>query len=57
MGGGSFEVYRVAERLGAIDVGIAMGVCVGSMLGDVASRGGTARQRREWLRGSPPRPC
>ena len=49
MGGGSFDVYRVAERLGGIDVGIATGVCVGSMLGDVVSRGGTARQRQEWL--------
>lgn len=49
MGGGSFDVYRVAERLGGIDVGIATGVCVGSMLGDVVSRGGTPRQRQEWL--------
>jgi alkylation response protein AidB-like acyl-CoA dehydrogenase len=49
MGGGSFDVYRVSERLGAIDVGIATGVCVGSMPGDVISRGGTARQRQEWL--------
>jgi alkylation response protein AidB-like acyl-CoA dehydrogenase len=49
MGGGSFDVYRVAERLAAIDVGIATGVCVGSMLGDVVFRGGTEPQRREWL--------
>jgi alkylation response protein AidB-like acyl-CoA dehydrogenase len=49
LGGGAFDVYRVSERLGAIDVGIATGVCVGSMPGDVISRGGTARQREEWL--------
>ena len=49
MGGGSFDVYRVSERLGAIDLGIATGVCVGSMPGDVIFRGGTARQRQEWL--------
>lgn len=49
MGGGSFDVYRVSERLGAIDLGIATGVCVGSMPGDVIFRGGTALQRQEWL--------
>jgi alkylation response protein AidB-like acyl-CoA dehydrogenase len=49
MGGGSFDVYRISERLGAIDLGIATGVCVGSMPGDVIFRGGTARQRQEWL--------
>jgi len=49
MGGGSFDIYRVSEQLGAIDVGIATGVCVGSMPGDVICRGGTAQQRQEWL--------
>jgi acyl-CoA dehydrogenase len=50
IGGGTLDVYRVCEQLAAIDLGIATGVCVGSMPGDVIARGGTAEQKELWLR-------
>jgi alkylation response protein AidB-like acyl-CoA dehydrogenase len=50
IGGGTLDVYRVCEQLAAIDLGIATGVCVGSMPGDVIARGGTAQQKAMWLR-------
>jgi alkylation response protein AidB-like acyl-CoA dehydrogenase len=49
MGGGSFDVYRVTEQLARIDLGIAVGVTVGSLGSDVIARGGTDRQQKEWL--------
>lgn len=50
LGGGCFDVYRVCELLAGIDLGVAVGLCVGSMPGDVISRGGTPAQRDEWPR-------
>lgn len=49
MGGGTFDIYRVSEQLARIDVGIAVGVTVGSLGTDVIARGGTAQQQKEWL--------
>lgn len=49
MGGGAFDVYRVCAQLAGTDLGIAVGLSVGSLGSDVIARGGTARQRAEWL--------
>ncbi len=49
LGGGCFDVYRICEALAAIDLGVAVGVCVGSMPGDVVLRGGTPQQQTDWL--------
>jgi alkylation response protein AidB-like acyl-CoA dehydrogenase len=39
----------VTEQLARIDLGIAVGVTVGSLGSDVIARGGTDRQQKEWL--------
>ena len=49
MGGGAFDVYRVCERMAAIDLGLAT-----SELGDVPRQrpdqvGGTEDQKREYM--------
>ena len=49
MGGGAFDVYRVCAQLAGVDVGIAVGMSVGSLGSDVISRGGTEAQRTRWL--------
>ncbi len=49
MGGGAFDVYRVCAQLAGVDVGIAVGVSVGSLGSDVIARGGTEAQRALWL--------
>ncbi len=49
MGGGAFDIYRVCAQLAGVDVGVAVGVSVGSLGSDVIVRGGTDRQRAEWL--------
>ena len=49
MGGGAFDVYRICDQLARTDLGIAVGVSVGSLAGDVIARGGTPEQRAEWL--------
>jgi alkylation response protein AidB-like acyl-CoA dehydrogenase len=49
IGGGSFDVYLVCAQLAAVDVGLATGLCVGSLGSDVIARGGTEEQRRHWL--------
>jgi alkylation response protein AidB-like acyl-CoA dehydrogenase len=49
MGGGAFDVYRVCAQLAGVDVGIAVGVSVGSLGSDVIARGGTEPQRALWL--------
>jgi alkylation response protein AidB-like acyl-CoA dehydrogenase len=49
MGGGSFDVYRVCERLAAIDVGIATGVLATFLGSDPIVFGGTEEQQAHWL--------
>jgi alkylation response protein AidB-like acyl-CoA dehydrogenase len=49
MGGGSFDVYRVCERLAAIDVGIATGVLATFLGSDPIVFGGTEEQQARWL--------
>jgi len=49
MGGGSFDLYRICERMGGIDVGVATGV-LATFLGSEPIRvGGTPDQRALWL--------
>jgi alkylation response protein AidB-like acyl-CoA dehydrogenase len=49
MGGGSFDVYRVCEKMAAIDVGIATGVLATFLGSDPIVFGGTPEQQELWL--------
>ena len=49
MGGGCFDVYRVCERMAAIDVGIATGVLATFLGSDPIVFGGTEEQQAHWL--------
>ena len=47
MGGGAFDVYRVCERMAAIDLGLATSVLATFLGSDPISVGGTEEQKRE----------
>ncbi len=49
MGGGSFDVYRVCEKMAAIDLGVATGVLATFLGSDPIVFGGTEDQRAHWL--------
>jgi len=49
MGGGSFDVYRVCERLASIDLGVATGVLATFLGSDPIVFGGTLEQQERWL--------
>jgi alkylation response protein AidB-like acyl-CoA dehydrogenase len=49
MGGSAFDVYRVCERMAAIDVGIATSVLATFLGSDPIVVGGTPEQRGLWL--------
>ncbi|MCC6521118.1 MAG: acyl-CoA dehydrogenase family protein [Polyangiaceae bacterium] len=49
MGGGAFDVYRVCEAMGRIDVGIATGVLATFLGSDPICFGGTTEQKARWL--------
>ena len=49
MGGGTFDVYRVCERMAAIDVGVATSVLATFLGSDPIAVGATAEQKKEWL--------
>jgi alkylation response protein AidB-like acyl-CoA dehydrogenase len=49
MGGGAFDVYRVCEAMGRIDVGIATGVLATFLGSDPIVFGGTKDQQKHWL--------
>jgi alkylation response protein AidB-like acyl-CoA dehydrogenase len=49
MGAGSFDLYRISERMGAIDLGIATGVLATFLGSEPISVGGTPEQRARWL--------
>jgi alkylation response protein AidB-like acyl-CoA dehydrogenase len=49
MGGSAFDVYRVCERMAAIDLGIATSVLATFLGSDPITVGGTPEQRAEWL--------
>jgi alkylation response protein AidB-like acyl-CoA dehydrogenase len=49
MGGSAFDVYRVCERMSAIDLGIATSVLATFLGSDPITVGGTPEQRADWL--------
>ena len=49
MGGGAFDVYRVCEAMGAIDLGVATGVLATFLGSDPIAFGGTEEQKQRWL--------
>jgi alkylation response protein AidB-like acyl-CoA dehydrogenase len=49
MGGGAFDIYRVCERMAAIDLGIATSVLATFLGSDPITVGGTEEQRQRWI--------
>ncbi len=49
MGGGTFDVYRVCERMAAIDLGVATSVLATFLGSDPIFVGATDEQRKLWL--------
>jgi len=49
MGGGAFDVYRVCEEMGRIDLGVATGVLATFLGADPIIFGGTEDQKKRWL--------
>src|SRR6185436_11395498 len=49
MGGNAFDVYRVCERMAAIDLGLATSVLATFLGSDPIVVGGTPQQRSLWL--------
>jgi alkylation response protein AidB-like acyl-CoA dehydrogenase len=49
MGGGAYDVYRVCEEMGRIDLGIATGVLATFLGSDPLLAGGTEEQKTKWL--------
>jgi alkylation response protein AidB-like acyl-CoA dehydrogenase len=49
MGGGTFDVYRVCERMAAIDVGVATSVLATFLGSDPIVVGATPDQKKVWL--------
>ncbi|MBW2735729.1 MAG: acyl-CoA dehydrogenase family protein, partial [Deltaproteobacteria bacterium] len=49
MEGGAFDVYRVCEEMGRIDLGIATGVLATFLGSDPIVYGGTEEQKARWL--------
>jgi alkylation response protein AidB-like acyl-CoA dehydrogenase len=49
MGGGSFDVYRVCELMGYIDLGVATGVLATFLGSDPILWGGTEDQKARWM--------
>jgi alkylation response protein AidB-like acyl-CoA dehydrogenase len=49
MGGGSFDIYRVCERMGRIDIGLATSVLATFLGSDPVLVGATTEQKEKWL--------
>jgi acyl-CoA dehydrogenase len=49
MGGGSFDVCRVCEKMAAIDLGVATSVLATALGSDPIAVGATAEQKKLWL--------
>ena len=49
MGGDTFDMYRVCERIAGIDVGVATGVLATSLGSDPITVGGTPVQKKQWM--------
>ena len=49
LGGGAYDIYRVSELMGAIDLGVATGVLATFLGTDPISVGGTEEQKAHWM--------
>ncbi|KAA3610667.1 MAG: acyl-CoA dehydrogenase [Calditrichaeota bacterium] len=49
MGGGAFDVYRICEKMGHIDLGVATGVLATFLGSDPIIFGGTEEQKKIWM--------
>jgi alkylation response protein AidB-like acyl-CoA dehydrogenase len=49
MGGGAFDVYRICDLMGALDLGLATGVLATFLGSDPILYGGTEEQKSRWL--------
>lgn len=49
MGGGAFDVYRVSEEMGHLDLGVATGVLATFLGSDPIIFGATDEQKKKWL--------
>ena len=49
MGGGTFDIYRVCERMARIDVGVATAVLATFLGSDPIASVGRAEQKKEWM--------
>ena len=49
MGGGTFDIYRVCERMARIDVGVATAVLATFLGSDPILVGGTPEQKKQWM--------
>ena len=49
MGGGAFDLYRICEQMGRIDVGVATGVLATFLGSDPISVGGTPEQKKLYI--------
>jgi alkylation response protein AidB-like acyl-CoA dehydrogenase len=49
MGGATFDIYRVCERMARIDVGVATAVLATFLGSDPITVGGTAEQKKQWM--------
>ena len=49
MGGGAFDVYRICERMAAIDLGLATSELATFLGSDPIRVGGTEEQKREYM--------
>jgi len=49
MGGGAFDVYRVCEEMGRVDLGVATGVLATFLGSDPIVFGGSHEQKKRWL--------
>jgi alkylation response protein AidB-like acyl-CoA dehydrogenase len=49
MGGGAFDVYRICELMGGMDLGLATGVLATFLGSDPILYGGTEAQKAKWL--------
>lgn len=49
MGGGTFDIYRVCERMARIDVGVATAALATFLGSDPILVGGTPEQKKQWM--------
>jgi alkylation response protein AidB-like acyl-CoA dehydrogenase len=49
LGGGAYDIYRVAELMASIDLGVATGVLATFLGTDPITVGGTAEQKQHWM--------